>query len=273
MSSNRESKEVRNESIRVLTQILTAAGFAATAGADPYVIGSGVFISQFLGLRSKLKVNRVETFIVELGKYIRTIDTDFDMDNVDSEDFGDFFEELLIRVSRTNSAGKLERFKRIVIGQILNPETFDKASRFGELASQLNDEHIILLESYIGTQPVIDNIASSISDENEKRAVLTGLITENRHPRLLQDRSKIDAKLVKLKNEIDSIFESRLERFQNTFSIDPFMFLNDLSLSGLIYNYAKGTFSDSGKHIHYRPTPLAEEFMGFLHEIDPYPAN
>lgn len=145
MGKNEESKEVAKESLGVLSNILLAALTAVGTGGDPYVAGTSAFLGQFMSLRNKLKVNRVTNFVEELGEYIESIDRDLNWKNVDKNDFGDFFEMLLLKVSNTDSKTKIERFKKLLVNQINEPKSIDVIQRYLDLVSDLTENEVLIL--------------------------------------------------------------------------------------------------------------------------------
>lgn len=142
-------KDVLPESATTLSKVIIAAS-ASLLSADP-IIGAGAATSlteTFFGIRGRLKLKRTENFIVEFSKYIREVKSDFDIETVDSTDFGDFFEQVLIKVSQTNSKRRLVGFKKLVANQILKPVSYDLAHKYLELASNLNENHLIIIRHW-----------------------------------------------------------------------------------------------------------------------------
>lgn len=142
-------KDILPESAITLSKVLIAASAGVIAG-DPIIgAGTATFLTEtFFGIRGRLKLKRSEQFIIEFSNYIKSINPDFDIETVDSEDFGDFFEQVLIKVSQTNSVKKLEGFKKLTANQILNPVSYDLVHKYLELVSNLNENHLILLQHW-----------------------------------------------------------------------------------------------------------------------------
>ncbi|KAB7530772.1 hypothetical protein F8C76_04540 [Flagellimonas olearia] len=168
-TKRQKDKDILPQSITTLSRILISASATAISG-DP-VLGSGAaaFLTEtFFGIRSRLKLNRAENFIIEFSKYIKSTTPDFDIEVVDSEDFGDFFEQVLIKVSQTHSEIKLNGFKKLTANQILNPVSYDLAPKYLELISKINENHLILLRHWFFEELNYKSIIGKIHSERNR---------------------------------------------------------------------------------------------------------
>lgn len=159
-------KDVLPESATTLSKVLIAASTSVLLG-DPMIgAGAATFLTEaFFGIRGKLKLKRSEKFIIEFSNYIKAINPDFDIETVNSEDFGDFFEQVLIKVSQTNSISKLEGFKRLIANQILNPVSYDLVHRYLDLVSNLTANHLILLQHWYFNELKYRKFLRELNDE------------------------------------------------------------------------------------------------------------
>lgn len=146
---NQADKDILPESATTLSKVLIAASASLLSG-DPMIgAGAATFLTEtFFGIRGRLKLKRSENFIIEFSNYIKSINPDFDIETVNSEDFGDFFEQVLIKVSQTNSVSKLNGFKKLTSNQVLNPVSYDLIHKYLELVANLNENHLILLQHW-----------------------------------------------------------------------------------------------------------------------------
>ena len=144
-----KDKDILPESATTLSKVIIAAS-ASVLSADPIIgAGAAAFLTEtFFGIRGRLKLKRSENFIIEFSKYIKTIKPDFDIETVDSEDFGDFFEQVLIKVSQTRSESKLKGIKRLTANQILKPVSYNMIHKYLELVSNLNDNHLVIIRHW-----------------------------------------------------------------------------------------------------------------------------
>lgn len=149
MTKEDDSKEVIGESAQMLSQIFGAILVSSQFGGDPYLTGATSFFSQFINLRGKLKNKRVNSFVIELGKYFNSIDVDFDWENANSEDFSDFFEQLIINVSKTSSQKKRALYKKMILSQIVKPKELDLSLRYLKLIDGLEEIQIQLLQHWV----------------------------------------------------------------------------------------------------------------------------
>ncbi len=148
MNKSKESKEIRNESFNSLYQIFVAATAACLAGGDMILAGGGTFLTQIIGLRSKLKFNRASRFVEEFMDFMTKSQTNFDRDYINSEDFSDFFEDLIISVSKTNSDLKIKRYKNILLNQLIVRKDYDTSVRYLNLANNLEENQIVILQHW-----------------------------------------------------------------------------------------------------------------------------
>lgn len=125
-------KEVR---ISTLKGLIGAIPFAGTA------INEAVFEA-----RSRIKQNRVNTFIENFGEYLNQFnEDDLNLEQIKNDDFGDFFEELIIKVSKTRSEIKRTAFQTLLTNQLINASPIDFAELILETISSLQEKQIPIL--------------------------------------------------------------------------------------------------------------------------------
>ncbi|MGB5822157.1 MAG: hypothetical protein WBG90_21925 [Saonia sp.] len=268
-----DSKEIATEVISTLSQIFIGAMTAVASGSDPYTAGAGVFFGQIAALRSKLKINRVENFVMELGKYMESKNVSFDWENVNSHDFGDFFEEILMKISRTSSENKLERFKLLVMGQIVSPISYNYILRFVELVDKLQDLHIDILTTYVSTEDEFIKIQDALSkiykEKDDTDIMLLKVKSDSRASKKQTDimtkgMERLKGDILDKQNGYNRIRRTRNSQCKILGENEFNYILNDLRVMGLIYNPSEGRASDTGEYSGYRCTPLAIGFIGYL---------
>ena len=74
------------------------------------------------------------------------------LDQIEKEDFGDFFEALLIRVSQNHSELKKEAFQRVLGNQLRRPVDVDYNLLCLDLISGLHEKQIPILEKFYDSQ-------------------------------------------------------------------------------------------------------------------------
>ncbi len=114
-------------------------------GAIPY---AGTAINEMLfDARSRLKQNRINNFIEQLGAYIQNFsESEIDIEHIKSEEFGDFFEALLKKVATTSNKDKVNRYKELLGSQIVSPLALDFSNTFLEVIEKISENQILILK-------------------------------------------------------------------------------------------------------------------------------
>jgi hypothetical protein len=120
----------------------------------------------------RIKQERVNKFIIALSEYLAQFkEVQLSIDQIEKEDFGDFFEELIIKVSKNHSEIKKEAFKKLLVNQIRNPKSIDYALLYLDLISGLHEKEIIILEQlriYASTCSSYINSHSQLYDKQNE---------------------------------------------------------------------------------------------------------
>ncbi|NGF75751.1 hypothetical protein G5B10_07660 [Fluviicola sp. SGL-29] len=111
----------------------------------PY--GGGNVIDAFLNFQGNLKRRRVIEFSESLKNSLEKIaDRELHANDFNSEDFVDIMESVYKQVQSTKSKYKLEKFKNILINQIISkPEDYQLTLKYIELVAGLSDIEMIIL--------------------------------------------------------------------------------------------------------------------------------
>lgn len=89
-------------------------------GAIPFV---GAAINEFaFEARGRIKQERINNFINNFAEYLGKFKkNEIHIDQIKEEDFGDFFEELIIKVSKTHSEIKKDAFRNLLMSPLRQP--------------------------------------------------------------------------------------------------------------------------------------------------------
>lgn len=112
-----------------------------------FMPGSHV-IDEFLNFRGNLKQKRLLDFIDSLKSALENIsEIEISGDNFTTEEFVDVFEAVIGKVLITKSVFKKEKFRNLLVNQIIDPITDDLLLlKFVEYLDNLNEVQIIILQ-------------------------------------------------------------------------------------------------------------------------------
>ena len=115
-------------------------------GAVPF--GGTALNELFFEYNGQLKQKRLNNFVEILSENF-TEESGIKLENIKTEDFNDLFESVLQRVVRTKSELKLQRFKDILIKQLVSPsEQSELNDHYLDLISNLTEEEIAILYNH-----------------------------------------------------------------------------------------------------------------------------
>lgn len=117
-------------------------------GNVPFV--GGILNEVLFDFRGRVKQNRINHFIEELEKYIASHvkENEIDIKYITSDQFGDLFESILYRISTNHSSERVNRFRDILVNQMITPYETDFTDTFLDLVSKINEKQIELLNVY-----------------------------------------------------------------------------------------------------------------------------
>lgn len=126
---------------------------SATESFQRIVLGflpGGHVIDEFLNFRNNLKQQRVLKFSENVKKALEELtDEEIDESNFTSEDFVDIVEMIFTKVQNTKSEYKLERFRNILVKQLIDPQPeMDMIFKYVKLLDELNDVQIHILDDF-----------------------------------------------------------------------------------------------------------------------------
>jgi hypothetical protein len=164
--------------------ILKEVGVSATKG----LIGGIPYIGTALNevvfeLRGRVKQKRVNNFIIELKKYMETINgEEINFNYIESEEFGDIFESIIKRIIYNRSEEKLHRFKKVLVKQMANPSNSDHIESFLDIISKINEKQIHILDIHKKIKSGELGSDNNLMDRNHIDAGHTTEISECRKP-------------------------------------------------------------------------------------------
>ncbi|MEX2597081.1 MAG: hypothetical protein WEC59_09165 [Salibacteraceae bacterium] len=249
-------------------------------GAIPY---AGSLLNEVLfEVRGRLKQNRINSFVESLSNYMESLDPNrLNLNQIRNEDFGDFFEELLISVSKTRSTSKHHAFRNLLVNQLMNTTKIDTTEIFLELLKSITEKQIAILSLI---EPDYESGYTEILGERLiiKRELesLNGEMRENygfmNYEDVAGDRGfkDLDGKISTLKGDLekieDEIKENQKLYLPKTYNISSseFAYLKQDLIS-------KGLLQDKGMKYSAEPlelveiTPLGVDLLNYIKDTDP----
>lgn len=241
MKSLKKNEIAKESGISTLKGLIGAIPFAGT------LINEAIFEA-----RGRLKQNRVNSFIENFASYIGKFKKEeLKLEQINNDDFGDFFEELILRVSKTSSTEKRNAFKNILTNQFLESIEFDYSLLIVDAIDNLHIKQIPILKSLSSEKNsnYIEHMSSVITwtkEVKKKELELELMLFEN------EKGSGNDKEIVLFKRLIDSnkrhikVFEKMAaesskyytSEFYN-FTIEEYKYLIfDLFNKGLITDFS-----------------------------------
>jgi tRNA splicing endonuclease len=99
--------------------------------------------------RGRIKQNRVNNFIEGFSEFLGQYSEEkINLEQIGKEEFGDFFEELIIKVAKTHSAIKIEAFKNLLANQLIEPKAIEYADLLLDIAGNLQEKQIPILHGF-----------------------------------------------------------------------------------------------------------------------------
>ena len=234
-------------------------------GAVPF--GGTALNELFFEYNGQLKQKRLNNFIEILSDNF-TEESGIKLENIKTEDFNDLFESVLRRVVRTKSELKLQRFKDILIKQLIRPSEHSELNdHYLELISTLTEEEITILYNH---RHFTLEYEDKITEMNRHKSNLDSLQKQLDNERLIIGHSKFQEPFEKLtityhksKEYIDSLEKFKKAEYYNL-TDNVFMFYKQRL-------FAKGLLIDDRmKRIgnlpfsHMGITEFGIEFIDFI---------
>lgn len=174
--------------------------FKSLLGAVPYV---GTALNElFFESRSRLKQKRINDFVKSFSDYLETVnESEISLEKINQEEFGDFFENLMMKVSKTSSTEKINAFRNILADQLIKPKKTNYSELIIDIINNLIEQQILIIDSfYFFSQTYVEKRKELKKLNNQK----TRLKSEN----IKTPNSFIEK--VKIKHEIKKINERQV---------------------------------------------------------------
>lgn len=235
----------------------------------------GIAINQYMELRSKIKQERLNSFISLLfesltGKSIEGIS------NLDAEEFDDLLDSIFRRVIQTKSINKHKRFRDILLNFIDKRNMkFDDAELFLGLVSDLTEPAILILNNYrIFSVELLQRKTRLLELERELSTLNAKLIKEstikekgfaNKFDSLSEQHFKAEQEIEQLKVEVNRL---NAVNMASTYGLDDgeFMYLKQTLFSKglLVDNFAGGLVGSKSTFEDMTITAFGLKFIDFL---------
>lgn len=241
-------------------------------GAIPY-IGTALNES-FFDYRSRLKQQRINEFIENLIEYLTEKEIASEAINrIKSEDFSDFFEDVIRKVSELRSVEKKKRLSVVLVNQIIEPSEFDFTKTYLDIISKINEVQILILSNHISFEPQIQELEYRIIEIKSEINSLDKELKRSSSQKLNQrSPSEIDRDIAKkhllLKDTERSLEKTNLVRKHEFYSIEEGEFkfyLQDLVSKSLMHDIGLGSF-DYEPFTIMQVTEFGKRFMRFIEE-------
>lgn len=183
------------------------SGLKLAINAIPYI---GPVITEFaIEARGRIKQNRLNQFTVEFSKYIQQFqEVELEMHQIQTEEFGDFFEQVITKVVKNRSIIKREAFKKLLANQLLKPIDIDYAELLCDIIGDLHEKQIPILANLFDTDPLYIDLKKQILEKQDEK------ISYDRQLRDLRigvfssaDDSMLTGKIKSLNKEITKLIE------------------------------------------------------------------
>lgn len=221
-----------------MLELAFKSAFKSTLESLPF---GKVFSDVIFEYRGKVKEKRLLKFIENLKDYISVNNPEIDINRIQSDGFGDLFENILKKVAQTRQSKKTEGFKNILLKGITVTSEIEYCELFTEILSQINEKQIEILFVYsesfnkesisLKNRRDLDNELYDLQIQVNKE--------ENFENLELLDRIKtLKSKSDKLKNDLKNTMDIRQASYYNLSEGEYKYFLQDL--------YNKSLLNDEG---------------------------
>lgn len=138
MDKAKRNEIAKEGGISTLKGLIGAIPFAGTA------LNEAIFEA-----RGRIKQNRVNKFIKEFSEFLGQFsEEEMNLEQIGKEEFGDFFEELIIKVAKTSSTIKLKALQNLLANQLIEPKGIEYADLFLNIAGNLQEKQIPILHGF-----------------------------------------------------------------------------------------------------------------------------
>lgn len=103
-----------------------------------------------------------------MERFVEYSESDIELARLWSDEFGDAFESVIQRVSKTSDKKKLECFRDILIGYMKAEKESEFIETFLDITERLSEKQIEILKVYAEVQEAVEGQFELISDAKQK---------------------------------------------------------------------------------------------------------
>lgn len=152
--------------------------------------------------RGRIKQDRFNKFINEFAEYLSQFkDVKLNIEQIEKEEFGDFFEEVVINVSKNHSQIKKEAFRNLLANQLLKPNEVNYAELLLSIIGSLQEKQIPILKT------ISDAYSSKYSEDKEEFKIQLAELKNKEHHFKEEFKSIGSTAYVHTNDEINKIKE------------------------------------------------------------------
>ena len=252
-------------------------GISAIKSAIGAVPVAGSLLNEiFFDYRNRLKEKRLISFINELTKSLEKFNTEkIDLNYLKTDEFSDILEEIIKRVTITNSSEKQKRFKKILIGEMTASLDSEFKLSFLDITSTITEIQLLILKEHntIGKSVGkyyrdIENLNIQIPElekslRNEKLLASKGYANNTTlfEKRLKQIKTELNKK-IKATKQSES---KRFGRYYNINQENYLMQVQDLISKGLIIDIGIGASNLNAFQV-LEITNFGKEYLKYILE-------
>lgn len=138
--------------------------------------------------RARLKQERLEKFVEELAGILQTLESDkIDTAYIQSEEFVDFLEDVLIRAARTRAEEKRRKLAAVLAGRLQHAQSTPFDDRFLDLLQSLTEIQVHILAEHLRANQKRENSNQDITEDTEHRQPSYYNLSDSKYRFLVQD--------------------------------------------------------------------------------------
>jgi len=223
------------------------------------VVGSAINEVLF-DRRSRIKQDRINSFVTELGKSVQKIDeSKIDQEYLKSDEFSDIVESTFKKVSEFGTTTRIKRFKNILLNQTVRKCESSIIETYLNIITTLSEKQLLLLEHY------------QLNEKNLKRIYRRLEEEESRGSRFIKHMDKE----VTLENadveELRKIYKDFIQEMYVNSGIrkgDDIDYINQDLVSKSLLKDESFTIKNKKPNEILLPTKYSKQFVNFIIEFN-----
>ena len=225
-----------------------------------------VFSDVLFEYRGKVKERRLLSFLASLRDYISENNPQIDVNTIQSDEFGDLFENILRKVSQTRQERKIIGFRNILVKGIVGNSDIYYCDLFSEILTQMHEKQIEILFVY---SEELNRLGISLKLRHKLDSELYDLQStikkseENDNSELLINLVDLKFKSEKMKNDLKETNHIRKAEHYNISEGEYQYFLQDLYNKSLLTDEGMGAIGTAPFEIMH-VTEFGSKFLDFI---------